>query len=221
MENRTKYPRSWHLNYSEKTTSDDKQHQDDRHFHGKNVVVTIKMDGENTTIYNDGSHARSLDSNIDSEDRRWIEALRKSKIENNIPENFRICGENMFWKHTCFYDNLESMFLVFSIWDGDRCLSWDETKMWCNLLGLSMVPFLYEGVYDKKIILDKFSNYIKDSKDVEGFVIRLEDEFNISNFSNSLSKYVRKSFVIPSQHWRYSKKIPNQLKGNQNPWNII
>lgn len=216
-----KYPKSWHLGYSEKTSSDDKQHQNDRHFNGKNVVVTIKMDGENTTIYNNTSHARSMDSNIDSEDRRWIESLRISKVENNIPINYRICGENMFWKHTCAYDDLESMFLAFSIWDGDTCLSWDGTKMWCKLLGLSIVPVLYEGIYDKDIILNRFSEYIKNNKDVEGFVVRIEDEFNISDFSNSLSKYVRKSFVIPSQHWRYSKKIPNKLSDDQNPWNII
>lgn len=218
---KVKYPKSWHLNYSEKTSSDDRQHHGDSHFQGRNVIVTIKMDGENTTIYNHTSHARSLDSNIDSEDRRWIEALRKSKIEDNIPKNYRICGENMFWKHTCFYDDLESMFLVFSIWEGDRCLSWDETKMWCNLLGLKTVPVLYEGPYNKELILKRFSEYLKTHKDVEGFVVRVEDDFNISDFSTSLSKYVRKSFVIPSQHWRYSKKISNQLKNNQNPWEII
>jgi RNA ligase len=217
---KTKYPRSYHLPGS-KTTSDDKQHHDDKHFHDKNVVVTIKMDGENTTIYNDFSHARSMDSQIDSEDRRWIEALRQSKIEGIIPNDFRICGENMFWKHTCFYDDLDSMFLVFSIWEGDKCLSWDETKMWCNLLGLSTVPVLYEGIYNKDLIFKMFSEYIKGDKNVEGFVIRLEDEFNMSEFSKSLSKYVRKSFVIPSQHWRYSKKTPNQLVNNQNPWEII
>ena len=127
----------------------------------------------------------------------------------------------MFWKHTCFYDDLDSMFLVFSIWEGDKCLSWDETKMWCNLLGLSTVPVLYEGIYNKDLILKMFSECIKGDKNVEGFVIRLEDEFNISEFSKSLSKYVRKSFVIPSQHWRYSKKTPNQLVNNQNPWEII
>ena len=218
---KTKYPKSWHVFYSEKVSSDDKQHRDDDHFQGKNVIVSIKMDGECFSIYNDMSHARSLNSGIDSEDRRWIESLRQSKIEGNIPDNFRICGENMFWKHTCFYDDLKSMFLVFSIWEGDKCLSWDETKMWCNLLGLSTVPVLYEGIYDKDLILKKFSDYIKKNKDVEGFVERVESEFNISEFSTSLSKYVRKSFVIPPQHWRYSKKIPNQLANNKNPWEII
>jgi len=65
-----KYPKSWYLYYSEKPTSGDRKHSTDDHFHGKQVVVTIKMDGENTSIYNDGVHARSLDSHANTEDRR-------------------------------------------------------------------------------------------------------------------------------------------------------
>jgi len=46
-----KYPRSWHLHYSEKSTSDDKKHSSDDHFLGKEVIASLKLDGENTTIY--------------------------------------------------------------------------------------------------------------------------------------------------------------------------
>jgi hypothetical protein len=215
-----KYPRSWHLNYSEKSSSDDKKHLSDSHFIGKDVVVTIKMDGENTTIYNDYIHARSVDSRIDSEDRRWIDALRKSKIEGNIPDSYRICGENLFYKHTCYYDDLKSMFYVFSIWDGETCLSWDETKMWCGLLGLEMVPVIYEGIYDKNKIIESFNFFMKD-KNTEGFVVRVREEFNIENFQNSLNKFVKSGFVIPDEHWRYSQKTMNKLKNNKNPWEIL
>lgn len=221
MENRTKYPRSWHLPYSEKEASDDKKHTGDDHFIGKNVIVSIKMDGENTTIYNDHTHSRSLNSLIDSEDRRWMDALRKSKIENNIPNSFRICGENLFYKHTCCYEDLKSMFYAFSMWDGDKCLSWDETIAWSNMLGIETVPVIYNGVYNKDLILEKFTDYIKNNKSVEGFVIRLRDEFPLKDFEISLSKYVRKSFVIPDQHWKYSKKTLNKLKNNTNPWSIV
>lgn len=216
-----KYPRTYHLPYSEKLGSDDKKMPNDDHLIGKNVVVTIKMDGENTTIYNDYTHARSLNSLVDSEDRRWVEALRKSKIENNVPDSFRICGENLFYKHTCAYDDLESMFYVFSIWDSNKCLSWDETIMWCGMLDLKTVPVIYEGVYDKNRILDEFNKYMRSNKSVEGFVVRLRDEFDLSEFDVSLNKYVRGSFVIPDNHWRYSKKEINGLRDNQNPWEII
>lgn len=221
MKNRQKYPRSWHLPYSEKSTSDDKKHADDSHFLGKEVVVTIKMDGENTTIYNDHIHARSLNSIIDSEDRRWVDNLRKSKVEGNIPETYRICGENLFYKHTCYYNDLESMFYVFSIWDNETCLSWDDTKLWCGLLGLEIVPTIYEGVYDKNLINKEFNKYINSSKNTEGFVVRLSDQFNLNDFNHSLNKFVRKSFEIPDQHWRYSQKTMNKLIGDKNPWSIF
>lgn len=215
-----KYPRSWHLSYSEKSSSDDKRHTDEKHFEGEYVVVTIKMDGENTTIYNDYCHARSVDSVIDSEDRRWIEFLRISKIQGNIPKNYRICGENLFYKHTCYYDNLKSMFYVFSIWDGDTCLSWEETKLWCGILGLETVPVIYEGVYNKKDIINEFSKY-KEENNIEGFVVRKYDSFKIDEFHLSLSKFVKKSFEIPNNHWRYAVKTKNKLIGNKNPWELI
>lgn len=218
MKNRQKYPRSWHLPYSEKSTSDDKKHACDSHFIGKEVVVTIKMDGENTTIYNDYIHARSLNSIIDSEDRRWIDYLRKSKIEGNIPETYRICGENLFYKHTCYYNDLKSMFYVFSIWDNDTCLSWDDTKIWCGMIGLEIVPIIYEGIYDKDIIIEEFNKYINLNKNTEGFVVRLTGEFSISDFKYSVNKFVRKSFEIPDQHWRYSQKTMNSIVGGKNPW---
>ena len=177
------------------------------------------MDGENTTIYNSTIHARSLDSGTDTEDRKWIDALRKSKIEGNIPETYRICGENLFYKHTCYYDDLESMFYVFSIWDGDTCLSWEETKLWCGHLDIVHVPVIYEGVYDKDLILKSFKD--NDKENVEGFVVRISEEFSIGDFETSLSKYVKKQFVIPDEHWRFSKKTNNRLKNGKNPWEII
>ncbi len=216
-----KYSHSWHLPYSEKMTKGDTKHSSDDHFHNKMVVVSIKMDGECTSIYDAISHARSLDSKIDSEDRRWIEAFRQNKIEGNISDTMRICGENLFYKHTCYYDDLESFFYCFSIWEDKKCLSWNETKEWCELLDIKTVPIIYEGVYDKNRILIEFNKYIKENKDVEGFVVRIQDEFYIEEFSFSLSKYVRETFEIPPQHWRHSKKTNNLLKNNENPWNIL
>jgi len=57
-----KYPRTYHLPWSEEVKSDDKTLHDLSHFIGKEVVITEKMDGENTTWYNNNTHARSIDS---------------------------------------------------------------------------------------------------------------------------------------------------------------
>ena len=57
-----KYPRTYHLPFSKGYTSDDKVLKNDLHLIGKEIIITEKMDGENTSIYNSGFHARSIDS---------------------------------------------------------------------------------------------------------------------------------------------------------------
>lgn len=61
---KVKYPRTYHLPYSLTLTDDDKRLSSDEHFKDfTEVIVTAKMDGENTTVYPDGTmHARSLDN---------------------------------------------------------------------------------------------------------------------------------------------------------------
>ena len=57
-----KYPRIHHLPWSPGASSDDRVLSSTAQFDGKNVVVTEKVDGENTSIYSNGCfHARSID----------------------------------------------------------------------------------------------------------------------------------------------------------------
>jgi len=127
----------------------------------------------------------------------------------------RICGENMYAKHSVGYDDLETYFEVFSIWLEDRCLSWDETKLWCELLGLKTVPVLYEGEFFTDIYTFlpwDFKTRLKEGK-AEGYVVRLTDEFYYDYFDMSVAKYVRKGHVQTDQHWMHSEIIPNKLRG--------
>ena len=66
-----KYPRTFHLPFSEGVQSDDKIMKDLSSLEGKEVIVTYKMDGENTTLYRDHMHARSIDSAF-HESRSWV-----------------------------------------------------------------------------------------------------------------------------------------------------
>ena len=50
MSKYTKYPRTMHLPFSEGVTSDDKMIKSLDAFQNCRVIVTEKMDGENTTI---------------------------------------------------------------------------------------------------------------------------------------------------------------------------
>lgn len=212
MSEKIKYPRSWHF-FNSIGSSDDKTMKDDLHFHGKQVVCSIKMDGEAFSGYKDGCHARSLDSN-NHPSRNWVKGFHGS-IKHLIDENIRICGENMYALHTIPYTNLESYFYGFSVWNLNTCLSWDETLEWFYILGIVSVPVIYEGIYDLKLIHEKFKEY--DSKILsEGFVVRLRDSFEMKDFSTSLNKYVKPEFMQAMKendvHWQTKPIVKNLLK---------
>lgn len=209
MTERIKYPRSMHLPWSPGTTSDDRILTSVDHFIGKEVVVTEKMDGENTTIANNFVHARSLDSG--KHPSRWFVTKLQGDIAHDIPEGMRICGENCYAKHSIQYTTLPDYFLVFSIWDGRKCLSWELTREWAELLGLKTVPVIYRGVFDEEIIKQL---YVKDRKPdlMEGYVVRLADGFDYKDFGTSLAKYVRKGHVTTSEHWLNEPVVPNECK---------
>ena len=124
-----KYPRTYHLPWSPGATDDDRVLTDEEleaNFVGRMVVVTEKMDGENTTMYNDYIHARSLDS-ASHPSREWVKNLH-AQIQWQIPDGWRICGENLYASHTLHYAGLPSYFIVFSVWDENNiCQSWDDT----------------------------------------------------------------------------------------------
>lgn len=201
-----KYPRTWHLPWSPGAGKGDRILESVDFFEGQEVVVTEKMDGENTTLYCDYSHARSVSSSSDAT-RHWVKNFHAG-FAGDIPDGWRLCGENLFAKHSIFYDNLCSYFMLFSVWD-DRniCLSWDETVIWADLLGIKMVPVLYRGVFDEKLIKELYRS------GTEGYVVRLACSFKYLDFVRSVGKFVRAEHIQTNQHWLRTW-TPNKLKSN-------
>lgn len=197
-----KYPRTYHLPFSPGATSDDKVLDSINHFLGNEVVVTEKMDGENTTIYRDYCHARSINSGS-HESRDWIKKFQ-SEIGYNIPDGWRICGENLFAKHSIYYSNLDSYFYAFGIWnDNNECLHWDDTAEYAALLGICVVPVLYRGIFKESVIKEVFDNLDKEKQ--EGIVVRLARLFHFNDFEMSIAKAVRKGHVTTDKHWKSRK----------------
>ena len=205
-----KYPRTYHLPFSMGRTDDDKVLKDCSQFEGQQVVITVKMDGENTTGYFDGYiHARSLDSN-NHESRNWVKNYL-SGVLYDLPENWRICGENLYAKHSIHYHNLRSYFSLFSIWnETNTCLSWGDTIEWADLLGLNTVPVLYQGIWDEDLAKELYKE-VYGNDEMEGFVVRLAGSFSYGNFRKSVGKFVRENHVTCSQHWIKHRVTPNQL----------
>ena len=209
-----KYPRTVHHPLSLHKTSDDKINYN---FANEilsntkgNIVITIKMDGENFTGYTDYCHARSLDSG-NHESRTWAKTYHFNNVSYNLPEGMRYCAENLYAKHAIKYDNLKSYLLAFQIWDKLECLSWSDTKLWFELLNLDSVQELYHGPYDEVIINDLFKQVI--AQDHEGIVIRSDEAFHYQDFHKRVCKLVRPDFLAGGgQHWRFKKIEVNGLK---------
>ena len=60
-----------------------------------------------------------------------------------------------------------------------------------------------------KIIYKDIINNIN-VNNIEGYVIRIADEFHYSNFRNCIGKYVRKDHIQTSKHWTQKQIIKNK-----------
>ncbi len=175
------------------------------------VIVSIKFDGENTSMYNDYIHARSRDY-APHPSRSWIKSLH-ARIAPDIPVGWRVCGENLYAKHSIKYENLTNYFQVFSIWNEKNiCLSWNDTVEWASLLGLQTVPILYVGPWNEKKIKGLYTKELNGDP-CEGYVVRVSQEFHYKEFKNCVGKFVRANHVNQNNHhWMHEVIIKNELK---------
>jgi len=221
--NHVKHPRTWHLPWSPGMTDDDRMLSPETldSWLNTEVVVTEKMDGENTTFYNDYMHARSIDYEPHPS-RSRIKALH-AEVGYKLPKNWRVCGENLTAKHSIHYTHLAAPFLVYGMWEGLSCLPWDDTVLYCRLLELRTVPVIYEGVWPgQSFILNVVREYqrrrellarFEPQDDVEGYVVRPAGAFHMREFSTKVGKYVRAHHVQTHGHWMRQQIVWNEWGG--------
>jgi len=217
----TKYPSTPYHYLTPGRDPNDKVLNTNEHFLGKTVIITEKMDGESFTGYSTGqTHARSLDSQHHFT-RDWVKQYWASR-GFILPPLWRVCGENVWAQHSITYDDLETFFYGYSVWDDQNyCLDWTKTLKVFFDLDIEPVPTLYCGVYSDDIIKEVWASL--DLNKQEGIVIRLESGYNYDDFSKSICKLVRpnhvQEYVDPisgeAKHWKYAQIQPNKLKGQQ------
>lgn len=203
-----KYPSTPHVPWSQGVQRDDRSLASDAHFIGQEVILTEKRDGENATLYADYYHARSLDGRHHPS-RDWIKNFW-GQIKHEIPVGWRICGENMFAKHSIGYDNLESYFEAFSIWNEKNVrISWDETVEYLDMLGIKPVPVIDRFIYTR----DRAEGVVKelDLNRCEGYVMSLSRSFSYREFRHCVAKFVREGHVQTDKHWMNSAITSNRL----------
>ena len=215
-----KAPRIFHLPWSQVVSKDDKFIKSTTVFRDKEVVVSLKLDGENISLYNDGSfHAKSLDSK-QHDSRDWLYSWWANRlytdtyvmvIHNKWPE-LRLVGKNMFASHTIKYNNLEDLFILHSAWNGTTCLSWKDTLDISYALNIQTAPVLFKGVYDELTIrkLDSLEKYRDDL--VEGYVVRNSDVYSYKDSLNNIAKFVSNRFNITSgDDWMHCSITKNKV----------
>ena len=87
------------------------------------------------------------------------------------------------------------------------CLSWDETLAIFAELGIVPVNVLYDGIYDE----DMIGQYRWNMRKMEGYVLRIADEFPLSEFELSIGKHVRDGHIETDEHWMRKPIVPNIL----------
>lgn len=205
-----KYPRTYHLPWSDCIGKDDRKLDDLSPFDGKRVIATVKMDGSNVTMYNDFIHGRSFSHRTHPISGR-VKSLW-SAFQALIPEGWRICGEDLFNTHSISYDKLESFLYGYSIWNEENvCLSWDDTQEYFQLFDIPCVEVIYDGIWDEQELI-KISKGL-DYSTTEGYVLRIADSFSLFDFKKVVGKYVRPDHSYTVIHnFSMAKKLSNRLK---------
>lgn len=202
------YPATPHLPWSETIGVNGVVAGDPSCLIGKEVVVTEKMDGENTTMYSDKLHGKFIDSPYHPS-RTWAHGLH-STLRFKINDSQRICGENVFWVKSIIYTALPSYFLVLTIWENDICFSWDDTVGICNKLDMDTPPVLYRGEYNEELISSLYNESQRDI--MEGYVVRATESFSTDNFDKNVFQFKREAGDGSDLDWIRTGGELNMLK---------
>lgn len=172
-------------------------------------------------MYRDHIHARSVDSG-DHPSRHWVKNLW-NQIRWSIPANMRVCGENMYAKHSIYYPNLRSYFYVFGVWEDDLYLSSVETLKFISWLRrktgvkIQVAPSIGVGMeswhsFETDATHLEYDAIVEASYDtIEGYVVRDIGEIPLDEFHLRVAKYVRQNHVQTDEHWMSQAVQPNGL----------
>lgn len=211
-----KYGRTYHFPFSPGTTSDDRINYNYWSDIQKinELVITEKLDGENTCLNQFGVFARS---HAAPTIHPWAGYLKErwEMIKNDLGE-LEIFGENLYAIHSIVYPKIEQHFYVFAVREGNKWLSWEEVKFYAGLLDFPIVPEIKEltlpynenflkleilGIVQKEGRFGSIDPISNVNCTMEGVVCRNIEGFNVDNFKHNVFKYVRKGHVKTDKHW--------------------
>jgi ATP-dependent RNA circularization protein (DNA/RNA ligase family) len=178
---------------------------------GQEIVITEKLDGENTSMTDGGVYARSHAAYTTSPWSREVRALHKLVVEDELGDGVYLFGENMEGIHSIEYTNLTSYFYIFGMRDNNICVPWEKVEEYSYLLDIPTVPVLFKGIVNSekelKSLVEKLSKEPSELGGVrEGIVARVAGMFHNDDFSTNVLKWVRKDHVTTTEHWQRNWK---------------
>lgn len=215
MEN-TKYPRTYHVPFSPGTSSDDRkltQEQFEEWYLSVPLIVTEKLDGENTCFSMSDVYSRSHAAPTRHPWSRnlWDTGGLLWKVKDKIGEDEYVYGENLYGEHSIHYDRLPAYFHMFAARDNEMWYSWEDVKAMAEILNVPHVPVLFEGVFNtekemREFIEETMSQPSTYGNEKEGVVIRHAEAFPVlvdgqSVFHKNVCKWVRPHHVQTDSHW--------------------
>lgn len=174
---------------------------------GQEVVISEKLDGGNTCLWQGDVFARSTGQPAT---QGWFAMVKKHhawKTATSDPD-FYVYGEDLYGVHSIAYDPIkeDETYRIFNVRERDEWLSWDDVEAHAAGLGILAVPVLFRGTFNSVAeITSFFEKQIKLPSRLggsrEGFVMRLAKRFTDDHFSASTAKYVRAGHVQTDEHW--------------------
>jgi hypothetical protein len=210
-----KYPRTFHWPESLTVHSDDSYHTDPSFFLNKDVVITEKLDGGNTCLHHGEVYARSVSAPSNAgwmamvkKHHAWKTNVLEFYFNGHAPEDTYFYGEDIYGEHSIIYDAVraEETYHLFNVRYKDQFLSWDDVKLYAELLGMKHVPNIFAGQFSTIAQITQFFNdELKKPSALgterEGFVMRIAGEFTANKFATYVCKFVRPNHVQTDQHW--------------------
>lgn len=204
--------------WSEGATNDDKRATSVDSLIGKEIVLTEKMDGSNTSLEADGCFARTHAGPPTHKSFDQLKALHAS-IKHNLSIDLQYFGEWCYAKHSIEYNELPGYFLLFNVRDltVDNWFDWDGVELLAKELNIPTVPVLFRGtVNSEKELKELVESFMLQPSACggirEGVVARVAKDFYDEDFSTNVMKCVRKNHVQTSDHWKDQEIVKNKLK---------
>jgi len=214
-----KYPRTYHLPWSPGASSDDKIAATIDQVIGCPIIITEKLDGENTCLNQQGVFARSHAAPTQNP---WSSYLWNYWNQLHFQlDDLEVFGESLFATHSISYTGLQQYFYVFGMRQGAFWLPWEQVILWAELMNLPLAPVLFEGVVNSEQELETLiDQLLQESSELEslevdqevpkeGVVVRPIEGFKTEEFGEKVFKWVRANHVQTDAHWtRNWKRAP-------------